>query len=93
MSAPQPNNAPPPAESASEPEISDDARDFRDSIEHMIYSLGREGYIHALEVLFERSDLVLNSRYCAEHTVRRIREILSDAMPESSSEEESAENG
>ena len=76
-----------------QPTLSDEAYDFRDRIDLMIHALGREGYKHALETLFAISDLVLDNRYCAEHTVRRIREILRDAKPESSSEEESAETG
>ena len=75
------------ANNAPEPH-SDDAQAFHGAIMSMVDGLGGEGANHALETLFKISDLVLDNRYCAEHTVRRIREILSDAMPESSSEEE-----
>ena len=59
---------------------------FRNGILHVIGILGRDGVDHALETLFAISDPVLNTRYCDEHTMRRIREILADAQ---SSEEES----
>ena len=53
----------------------------------MVDGLGGEGVNHALETLFKISDLVLDNRHCAEHTVRRIREILSEAMPSDSESE------
>ena len=68
-------------------EHSDDAQAFHHAIMSMVDGLGGEGANHALETLFAISDLVLDNRYCAEHTVRRIREILSEAMPETSEEE------
>ena len=71
---------------------SPEADRFRDRTVSLIQSPGREGVDHALDTLFEISDLVLNHRHCARHTLHRILDILNDAFPESS-EEESAETG
>ena len=66
-----------------------EATRFRVGIMDMVRSLpGPEGLDRALETLFAISDLVLDDRYCDQHTMTRIREVLAAAHPESSSEEE-----
>ena len=71
------------------PEPPTDAEAFRLRMMGMIHGLPREGVDHALETLFAISDLVLNHRHCARHTLHRILDILHEAYPESDSEEES----
>ena len=71
------------------PEVnSAEAGRFRRHTVDMIHSLGRDGVDHALEVLFEISDLVLNGRHCAQHLADRILAILEEAHPPSDSESE-----
>ena len=76
------------ANNAPEPEVNTPEADrFRQQTLDMIHCLGRDGVDHALEVLFEISDLVLNHRHCARHTLHRILDILHEAFPETSEEE------
>ena len=78
------------ANNAPEPEVNTPEADrFREQALGMIHCLGRDGVDHALETLFAISDLVLNHRHCARHTLHRILDILLEAFPPSDSEEES----
>ena len=79
----------PPSPRVAPADNSPEANRFRDRTVSLIQSLGREGVDAALDSLFEISDLVLNRRYCAQHALNRIVDILNEAHPPSDSEEES----
>ena len=59
------------ANNAPEPEVNTPEADrFRIRMIDMVRSLGRDGVDHSLETLFAISDLVLNHRHCARHTLQ-----------------------
>ena len=69
---------------------SPEANRFRAMTLDLIMGLGRGGVDDALDTLFAISDLVLNRRYCAQHALNRIVDILEGAHPPSDSESEEA---
>ena len=73
--------------SAAPADNSPEANRFRDRTVSLIQGLGREGVDHALDTLFEISDLVLNGRHCAQHLANRILVILEEAHPPDSESE------
>ena len=56
---------------------------------------GRDGFEYVVDHLFEISDLVLNNRHCATHTMSQIRAILQRSLDanETSDEEMSDDEG
>ena len=81
--------AAPPSPRVAPADNSPEANRFRARTISLIEGLGRDGVDAALDSLFEISDLVLNRRHCAQHTLDRILDILNEAFPPSDSEEES----
>ena len=64
----------------------------------MMYHLnhgGRDGFEYVIDHLFEITDLVLNNRHCATHTMSQIRGILQRSLDanETSDEEMSDDGG
>ena len=74
---------------------SEDAERFREIIAHHLNTGGRDGFEYAIDHLFEITDLVLDNRYCATHTMSQIRRILNRTIEqnESSDEEMSDDEG